>query len=56
MEVEADTHVEQWLASQNDTETTHAIILRDSMSLLRKVKFKMADTWPSIAFGCKTIP
>ena len=41
MEVEAVTHAIQWLASQRDAQITHAIILTDSMNLLRKVEFGM---------------
>ena len=33
MEVEAVTHAIQWLASQRDTQITHAIILTGSMNL-----------------------
>ena len=38
VEVEAVTHALRWIASRSDSRTTHAIILTDSMSLLRKVK------------------
>ena len=38
MEVEAVTHVIQWLASQRDAQITNAIILTDSMNLLQKVE------------------
>ena len=38
MEVEAVTHVLRWIAPRGDSQTTHAIILTDSMSLLQKVK------------------
>ena len=41
IEVEAVTHTIQWLASQRDTQITHAIILTDSMSLLQKVECGM---------------
>ena len=34
MEVEAVTHAIQWLASQCDSQITHAIILTDSKNLL----------------------
>ena len=37
MEVEATTHAIQWLASQHDTQVTHAVILTDSVKLLQKV-------------------
>ena len=35
-EVEAVTHAIQWLASQCEAQTTHAIIFTDSMNLLKK--------------------
>ena len=38
MEVEAVIHALCWIASRGDSQTTHAIILIDSMSLLQKVK------------------
>ena len=38
MEVEAATHVLRWIATRGDSWTTHAIILRDSVSLLQKVE------------------
>ena len=38
MEVEVVTHAIQWLASQYDAQTTHAIILTDSKNLLQKVE------------------
>ena len=41
MEVEAVTHVIRWLASQRDAQITHAVILTDSMNLLRKVESGM---------------
>ena len=41
MEVEAVTHAIQWLASQRDTQITHAIILTDSMNLLPEVESGM---------------
>ena len=34
-EVEAVTHALRWVASRGDNQTTHAIILTDSMSLLQ---------------------
>ena len=36
MEVEAATHALRWIASRGDSQTTHAVILTDSMSLLQK--------------------
>ena len=44
MEVEAVTHALRWIASRGDSQTTHAIILTDSMSLLQKVKSGMAGS------------
>ena len=41
MEVELITHATQWLASQRDTQVTHAIILTDSVNLLQKVESGM---------------
>ena len=38
MEVEAVTYALRWIVSRGDCQTTHAIILTDSMSLLQKVK------------------
>ena len=38
MEVETVTHALRWIASRGDSQTTHAIILTHSMSLLQKVK------------------
>ena len=38
METEAVTHALRWIASRGDSQTTHAIILTDSMSLLQKMK------------------
>ena len=35
MDVEAVTHALRWVASRGDNQTTHAIILTDSMSLLQ---------------------
>ena len=43
MEVEAVIHVLRWFASRGDSQTTHAIILTDSMSLLKKVKNGMGS-------------
>ena len=45
MEVEAVTHALRWTASKDDNQTTHAIILTDSMNLLQKVEsgIKSAD-------------
>ena len=44
MEVEAVTHAIQWLVFQRDAQLTHAIILTDSMNLLRKVESGMGCT------------
>ena len=41
MEVEAVTLALRWIASRGDSQTTHAIILTDSMRLLLKVKSGM---------------
>ena len=41
MELEAVTHALRWLASRDDSQTTHAIILTDSTSVLQKVKSRM---------------
>jgi len=41
MEVEAVIHVLRWFASRDNSQTTHTIILTDSMSLLQKVKSGM---------------
>ena len=38
MEVEAVTHALRWIASRCNSQTTHATILADSMSLLQKVE------------------
>ena len=38
MEAESVTYAIQWVASQRDAQTTHAIILTDSMNLLQKVE------------------
>ena len=43
MEVEAVIHVLRWFASRDDSQTTHTIILADSMSLLQKVKSGMGS-------------
>ena len=43
MEAEAVTHDLRWFASRGDSQTTHAIILIDSMSLLQKVKSGMGS-------------
>ncbi len=43
MEVETVTHALRWIASRGDSQTTHAIILTDSMSLLQKVKSGMGS-------------
>ena len=43
MEVEAVTHALRWIASRGDSQTTHTIILTDSMSLLQKVKSGMGS-------------
>ena len=37
MEGESVTHALRWIASRGDSQTTHGIILKDSMSLLQKV-------------------
>ena len=41
IEIEAVTNVVQWLVSQRDAQTTHAIILTDSVNLLQKVESGM---------------
>ena len=41
--MEAVTHALRWISSRGDSQTTHAIILTDSMSLLRKVKSRMGS-------------
>ena len=41
MEVEAVTRAVRWIASRDDRQATHAVILTDSMSLLQKVKSGM---------------
>ena len=43
MEMETVTHALGWIASRDDSQTTHAIILIDSMSLLQKVKSGMGS-------------
>ena len=43
MEVEAVTHALRWIASRGDSQSTHAIIFTDSMSLLQKVKSGMGS-------------
>ena len=40
MEVEAVTHAIRRIASTGDNQTTHAIILKDSMSLLQQQQQK----------------
>ena len=41
LEMEAVTHALCWIASRDDNQTTHAIILTHSMSLLQKMKSGM---------------
>ena len=43
MEMEAGTHALRWIASRGGSQTTQAIILTDSMSLLQKVKNGMGS-------------
>ena len=43
MEVEAVTYALHWIALRGDSQTTHAIILTDSMCLLQKVKSGMGS-------------
>ena len=43
MEEETVTGALRWIASRGDSQTTHAIILTDSMSLLQKVKNGMGS-------------
>ena len=43
VEVEAVAHALRWIAPRGDSQTTHAIILTDSMSLLQKVKSGMGS-------------
>ena len=40
MEVEAVTHAHRWIASRGDNQSTHAIFLTDSMSLLQKMEWE----------------
>ena len=40
MEVGAVTHALRWIASRGDSQTTHAIILTDLVSLLQKVEWE----------------
>ena len=39
MEEEAVTHALRWIAPRSDSQTRHAIILTDSMSLLQKMQW-----------------
>ena len=48
MEVEAAIHALRWIASRGDSQTTHAVILTDSVSLLQKVSASHS-TLPTIA-------
>ena len=41
--MKAVTHALCWIASRSDSQTTHAIIFSDSMSLLQKVKSEMGS-------------
>ena len=43
VEVEAVTYALRWTASRGDSQTTHAVILTDPMSLLQKVKSGMRN-------------
>ena len=43
MEVKAVAHALRWIASRGDSQTTHAIVLTDSMNLLQKVKSGMGS-------------
>ena len=43
MQVEAVIHALRWTASRGDSQTTHAILLTDSVSLLQKVKSGMGS-------------
>ena len=43
LELEAVTNALRWIASRGDIQTTHAIILINSMSLLQKVKSRMGS-------------
>ena len=40
MEAEAVIYTLCWIASRGDSQTTHAIILTDSMNLLQKVEWE----------------
>ena len=40
MKVGAVTHALRWIAPRGDSQTTHAIILTDSMNLLQKVEWE----------------
>ena len=55
-EVEAVIHAIQWLASQRDSQITHAIMLTDPMNSLHKVESGMGCTdWHTAmqSFGYK---
>ena len=62
MDVEEVTHVLHWIASRGDSQTTHDILLTDSMSLLQKVEWE-AQTgmcqWSTATFenscGCPAL-
>ena len=58
MEVEAVTHALRWIASRGDSQTTHAVILTDSVSLLQKVESEMCR-WSTSTFenscGCTAL-
>ena len=41
--MESVTHALRWTASRYDSQTAHAIVLTDSISLLRKVKIGMGN-------------
>ena len=43
MDVEAVAYVLRWIASRGYSQTTHAIILTNLMSLLQKVKIRMGS-------------
>ena len=43
MEMEAVTHALRWIATTSYSQTTHAIILTNLMSLLQKVKIRMGS-------------
>ena len=52
MEMEAVIHAIRWIASRGDSQTTHAVILAASMSLLQKVKNMMrSPDWRVSTFG-----